>query len=140
MTVKSFASQNSADDDNELVCERTRFDRRTPASGRGRAAREKLGALGAVALGAAVGHGARGLFSQWRRVELFSARPRAQPRISLGRGWAARMVRPRVPAVFRGSTVEWQRPHFKRAPFWPEQSAGQSWRGCEGAVFLPRFQ
>ena len=82
------------------------------APGGRRAAREKLETLGAVSLGAAVGHRARGLFGRRRLLGLFSARPRAQPRLPLGRRRPAGHLRPRGPALLRAGAVERPGPLF----------------------------
>jgi len=48
-----------------------------------------------------------------------------QPRLSLGRGWAARVVGSRVPALLRRGALEWTRPDSQGAPLRPLESSGQ---------------
>jgi hypothetical protein len=75
-----------------------RHDGRSPPSRAGRRARGELEALGAVPLGAPVGHGARGLLEGRLGLGLPAARARAQPRVPLGRGRLARLHGSPVPA------------------------------------------
>src|SRR5215831_779821 len=61
-----------------------KYHGRAPATSRGRRAHKKLEALGPILVGAAVGDRARRLFALRKLLGLFSARSRAQPRVSLG--------------------------------------------------------
>ena len=69
---------------------------------------------------------------------LLPARPRAQPRLPLGRGRPARHHRPRGPAVLRARAVERPRSDPQGAAVRPHRPGGQPRRGREGAVLLPR--
>ena len=71
--------------------------------------------------------------------ESFPARSRAQPRLSLGRGWLARDHGSRMPALLRARAVEWARSDFEGAPFRPDRPGGQPRRGREGMLLLPRL-
>jgi hypothetical protein len=75
----------------------------------------------------------------WLLLGLFSARPRPQPRLSLGRGRPARHHRPRMPALFRARALERPRSDSEGAALRPDRPGGQSRRGREGAIFLSRF-
>src|SRR5882724_2106574 len=65
-------------------------DRRAPAAHRRRSTHKKLEALGAVLVGAPMGHCARRLFAVRKLLGLFPTRSRAEPRVSLGRRRIAR--------------------------------------------------
>ena len=104
----------------------------------GRAPRAELEALGAVPLRAAVGHGARGLLAERRRLGVLPARSRAQPRLPLGRGRPARDLRSRVPGRLRARAVERARSDPQGAAVRADRPRGQSRRGRQGAVLLPR--
>ncbi len=71
--------------------------------------------------------------------EYFSARSGAQPRLSLGRRRAARHHRPRMPAVLRPRALERARPDPEGAAVRSHRPRGQSRRGREGALLLPRL-
>ena len=101
--------------------------------------RPRLEALGPVPLRAAVGHRARGLLGRRRLLGLLPARPRAQPRLPLGRGRPARHLRSRVPAVLRAGAVERRRSDPQGAPVRPDRPRGQPRRGRQGALLLPRL-
>src|SRR5438874_12406066 len=60
-------------------------DRRASAAHRRCSTHKKLETLGAVLVGAAMGHGARGLFRLRELLGLFPARSRPEPRVPLGR-------------------------------------------------------
>src|SRR5450755_709331 len=92
-------------------------DRGTGAAGGGPTTREKLEALGPVSVGKAMGHGAGRLLRERRMLGLFSARPRTQPYLPLGRRRAAGDLRQGMPDVFRGGAVEWARPDSEGAFF-----------------------
>src|SRR5439155_11987647 len=51
---------------------------------------EKLETLGTVSIGTTMGDGSRRLFTTRKLLGLFSARPCAKPRVSLGRGRPSR--------------------------------------------------
>ena len=72
------------------------------------------------------------------RVGLFPARSCPQPRLSLGRGRHRRLLRRRTARVPGAGAVERQRSHPQGAAVRPHQLAGQSRRGRQGAVLLPR--
>ena len=74
-----------------------------------------------------------------RMLDLLPARPCAQPRLPLGRGWAAGDHGPRMPALLRARPVERTRPDPQRAVVRLERRRGQPRRGREGGVFLPRL-
>ena len=99
----------------------------------------QLAALGTLSGRAAMGDGPRGLLGHWRVLELFSARPRPQPRLSLGRGRPAGHLRSRVPALLCAGAVERQGPDPQGAALRPDRPRGKSRRGREGDLFLPRF-
>jgi hypothetical protein len=82
----------------------------------------QLETLGPLSLRAPVGHGARGLLGRRRRLELSAARARPQPRLSLGRGWPARLDGSRVPALLRPRALEWTRPDPQGAALRPLES------------------
>jgi len=85
-----------------------------------------------------VGNGAGGLLGRRDVLGLPAARPRAEPRVSLGRGRAPRDHRPRMPALLRGRALERSRPDPQGAALRPHRSRGQSRRGREGVLLLPR--
>src|SRR5207244_1528450 len=59
---------------------------------------------------APVGNGARGLLARRDELGLLPPRPRAEPRLSLGRGRSPRHHRPRGPAVLRPRALEREGP------------------------------
>src|SRR5436190_18820822 len=65
-------------------------DRRASAAHRRCSAHKELETLGAIFIRAPMGHCARRLFALRELLGLFPARSRAEPRVSLGRGWIAR--------------------------------------------------
>src|SRR5438552_7928583 len=65
-------------------------DRRSSEAHRRSSTHNELEALGAVLVGAAMGHCARRLFAVRKLLGLFPARSRAEPRVSLGRRRIAR--------------------------------------------------
>ena len=86
----------------------------------------------------AVGHCARGLFGQRRRLELYHPRPGPQPRLPLGRRGPGRLLRRPAAALFRPGPLERAGCDSERAPVWVERAGGQPRRGREGGVLLPR--
>ena len=73
-----------------------------------------------------------------RRLGLLPARPRAQPRLSLGRGRPRRHLRRPAAALPRAGAVERPRPDPQGAAVRPDQRRGQPRRGRQGALLLPR--
>src|SRR5947207_15566041 len=61
---------------------------------------EKLEALGTVPIGTTMGDGARRLFTIRKLLGLFSARPCAKPRVSLGRRRPSRYFGSEMPSLF----------------------------------------
>ena len=94
--------------------------------------------VGAVPERAPVGHGARGLQPGRRRLGLLPARPRPQPGLPLGRGRHRRALRRAAAALPGAGAVERPRPDPQGAPVRPDQRRGQSRRGRQGALLLPR--
>ena len=93
---------------------------------------------GPVPQRAAVGHGARGLQRQRRRVELLQPRPGAVARLQVGRGRHRRLLRRPPAPVLRDRAVERRRPDPQGADVRPDQRRGQPRRGREGVLLLPR--
>src|SRR3954470_23742993 len=96
-------------------------------------------ALGAVSQRARLGYRARGLQRKRRCLELPATRPGPLARLSLERGWPGGNMRQPAAAVLRASALEWRRPHPERAAVRPSRPGGQSWRGREGVLLLPRL-
>ena len=88
------------------------------------------------ASGARFGRTTRRTATCW---EYFSARPGAQPRLPLGRGWPARHHRPPGPSLLRAGAVERARSDPQGAALRPDRPRGQPRRGREGGLLLPRF-
>ena len=97
-----------------------------------------MAAMGPVPVRAAVGHRARGLQRGRNRLGLPPARSRAVARLSLGRGWHRRHLRRPAAAVLRAGAVERRRPDPQGAHVRPDRQRGQSRRGREGVLLLPR--
>ena len=72
------------------------------------------------------------------RLELFHPRPGTLARLSLGRGWPRRFQRRPPAAVLCRRPVERQGPDPQGAAVWPDQQRGQSRRGRQGILLLPR--
>ncbi len=70
---------------------------------------------------------------------LLPARPRPQPRLSLGRGRPARLLRSPGAAVLRARAVERARSDPQGAPVRADRPGGQPRRGRQGALLLPRL-
>ena len=68
-----------------------------------------------------------------------SARSRAKPRLSLGRGRAPGHLRSRVPPLFRARALERARSDPQGAAVRPHRPRGQSRRGREGVLLLSRL-
>ena len=87
------------------------------------------------------GNGARSVKTIRRRrlLGLFSARSCAQPRLPLGRRRAARHLRPRRPPVLCAGALERPRSHPEGAAVRACRAGGQSRRGREGVLLLPRL-
>jgi hypothetical protein len=85
-----------------------------------------------------MGHGARGLQRGRHGVGLPAARPRALARLSLGRGRHCRHLRRPAAALLRARVVERRRPDPQGAHVRPDRQRGQSRRGREGVLLLPR--
>src|SRR5439155_19669174 len=75
-----------------------------PAAGARGGADEKLETLGTVSVGTTMGDGSRRLFTIRKLLGLFSARPCAKPRVSLGRGRPSRHFGSTMPSLFRART------------------------------------
>src|SRR5580704_1554894 len=101
--------------------------------------RKKLETMGSLPVGATVGNSPRGLLGGRRLLDLFPARPRAQPRLPMGRGWFARNLRPAGPSLFRSVTLEWPGRHSERTPVWSRDQGRQSWRRRQGVLLLSGF-
>src|SRR5689334_2121684 len=114
-------------------------DRGTTAARRGCPAREELEALGAVPRRAPVGHRGRGLLREGHALRVVHARARPEPRLPVGRGRHPRAHRPRGPALLRAGAVERARPDLEGAPVRAHRARGQSRRGREGGLPLPRL-
>src|SRR5439155_18481433 len=99
-------------------------NRRSRSPGGRRRAPKELEALGALSRRAAMGHGARGLLRGRDLLGIFPPRPRPQPRLSLGRGWAARHLRSRRPALLRIGALEWSGSDLEGAFVWLDQRPG----------------
>ena len=108
-------------------------------AGRRRPPRKELEALGALSFGTPMGHGSRGLLGHRRMLELFSARPCAQPGLSMGRRRTARNLRPRRPLVLCPGAVERPGSDPEGAPFRPHRRAGKSRRRRQRVLLLRRF-
>ena len=116
-----------------------RTARRGLRPSRGRAAgRRRLVPMGPVPQRAAVGHGARGLQRRRRRVVLLPARPRPLPCLPVGRGRHGRLLRHRAAAVPVVGAVERERPDPQGADVRAHRRPGQSRRGRQGVLVVPR--
>ena len=96
------------------------------------------GGVGPVPLRAPVGHGARGLQRGRRRLELLHPRPGPLARLPLGRGRPGRHLRRQAAALLRPRALERQGPDPQGAAVRPDQQRGQSRRGRQGVLLLPR--
>ena len=74
-----------------------------------------------------------------RRLELLQPRPGPLARLSLGRGRAGRHLRRPAAALLRAGPVERQGPDPQGAAVRPDQQRGQSRRGRQGVLLLPRL-
>ena len=101
--------------------------------------RRPVDEMGPVPLGTPVGHGPRGLQRQRRRVELPAARSRALACLPLGRGRAGRDLRRPAAAVLRARALERPGPDHQGASVRPDEQRGQSRRGRQGVLLLPRL-
>ena len=111
--------------------------RRGDGTGRGRPVqRQPLVRVGPVPLRARVGHGARGLQRQRRRVELVPARPRPVALVPVERGRDGGALRHPARAVPRVVAVERRRPDPQGADVRPDRSRGQPRRGREGVLVV----
>src|SRR5213075_2140871 len=86
-----------------------------------------------------MGDGSRRLFALRKLLGLFSARSRAEPGVSLGRRRPAWYFGSTMPSLLRARTLERQRFDFEGATLRFDRFGGQSRRGREGALLLPRF-
>ena len=94
--------------------------------------------VGPIPQRAAMGHRARGLQHQRRRVELLQSRPGAVARLQVGRGRHRRHLR-RPPTPLPGvRRLERRRPDPQGADVRSDQCRGQPWRGRQGVLLLPR--
>ncbi len=110
----------------------------TAAPRRPAAATAELAAVGALRGRARLGHGARGLQRERRRLGLFRARPGALARLPLERGRPRGHLRRGAAAVFRARAVERQGPDAEGARVRPHGQRGQPRRGRQGVLLLPR--
>ena len=94
--------------------------------------------MGPVPERAPVGHGARGLQRERRRVVLLQPRSVSVTRVPLGRGWARWHQRREAAPVPRARAVERARPDPEGAPLRAHQRRGQPRRGREGVLLLRR--
>jgi hypothetical protein len=95
--------------------------------------------VGPLPLRAPVGHGARGLQCERRRLELLHARSGALAGVQVGRGRHRRHLG-RPPATLLGAgAVERQGPDHQGAAVRAGQLGRQPWRGRQGVLLLPRF-
>ena len=86
-----------------------------------------------------MGHGARRL-QPWRHgLGIFSARPCAIARVSLGRRRDRRHQRPPPDDLLRAGPVERARPDFERTPLRAYRQPGKSRRRREGVLLLSRL-
>ena len=117
---------------NRLTTRRSCGLRKTPLA-------RKIGNVGGLSFRAAVGDCARGLFGLGELLGVLSARPCAQPRVSLGRGRPAGHHRSAVPALLCLGALEWPRPDFEGAALRSDGLRRQPRRGREGMLLLSRF-
>ncbi len=86
-----------------------------------------------------MGDGPRGLLAGRDLLGLLPPRPRAQPRLPLGRGRPAGDHRPRVPPLLRGGALERARSDPQGAALRPDRPRGEPRRRRQGGLLLPRF-
>ena len=94
--------------------------------------------VGAVPQRAPVGHRARGLQRERRRLELLHPRPGPLARLPLGRGRPRRHLRRPAASLLRAGALERQGPDPQGAAVRADQQRGQPRRGREGVLLLPR--
>ena len=94
--------------------------------------------MGPVPQRTPVGHGARGLQRQRRRVVLLLPRRVAFARLPVGRGRPRRHLRHPSATVFRDRALERARPDPQRATLRAHEHRGQPRRGRQGVLLLPR--
>ena len=109
------------------------------AAGGGAGAGRALAEVGAVSLRAPVGDGPRGLQRQRRRLGLLQPRPGALARLPLGRGRAGRHLRRPAAALLRAGALEREGPDPQGAAVRADQQRGESRRGRQGVLLLPRL-
>src|SRR5882757_3086384 len=97
---------------------------------------EKLETLGTVSVGTTMGDGSRRLFALRKLLGLFSARPCAKPRVSLGRRRPAWYFGSAMPPLFRARTLERKRSDFKGETLRFDRVGRQPRRGRKGALLL----
>src|SRR5256885_17230883 len=110
-----------------------------PAAGARGGADEKLETLGTVSVGTTMGDGSRRLFSIRKLLGLFSARPCAKPRVSLGRRRPSRYFGSAMPSLFRPCALEREGSDLKGATFRSHWIGRQPRRGRKGTLLLPRL-
>src|SRR5206468_6227095 len=88
---------------------------RASATSRRRSAHKELETVGTVLVGTAVGDGPRRLFALRQLLGLFSARPRTQPRLSLGGRRTSGYHGSAMPSLFRTRALERKRSDFEGA-------------------------
>src|SRR5207244_12230387 len=85
-----------------------------------------------------VGHRPRGLLGGGYLLGVLPARPRAEPRLSLGGGRAPRLHGPAEPRLLRDRALERAGPDPEGAALRPHGARRQPRRGREGGLLLPR--
>src|ERR1700730_11247987 len=99
---------------------------------------EALEALGPVSQRARLGHGARGLQPIWERLGAFASRPCPFSRLSLERRRSGGNLRSTADDLFCRGPVERARCHPEGTYLRSNRQRGQSRRGREGVLLLPR--
>ena len=98
----------------------------------------RLVSVGSLRQRAAVGHGAGGLQRRRRGVGLPAPRSRPVTGLPLGRGRPGRVLRRGAAAVPGPGPVERPGPDPEGAGLRPDRGPGQSRRGCQGVLVVPR--
>jgi hypothetical protein len=109
----------------------------TPAPGGGAARTGALEKMGALPERTPVGHRSRGLQRQRGRLELLPPRPRALPRLPVGRRWPGRDLRRQAAVVFRDRLVERRGSDPQGTPVRLDQRRREPRRRCQRVLFLP---
>ena len=118
---------------------RAQASRRGHGPRRGRSLqREPVVRVGPLPERAGLGHRARGLLGERRRVGLVPARPCPLPGLPLERGRHGRHLGHPPRPLPRARPVERQRPDPQGAHVRPHRAAGQPRRGRQGVLVVPR--